>query len=248
MKKYAIFVLSFLLPAMLLTACWSEAAVEEEYDGAAMLFAEENASDESESEEGDESEESTEASADGKHVTPIKVSIDMNSPQDGTYPAMFTADDIDLDAKEITLNLYSIDYYEAYQINMLQIGDVLNYDGRDMVVELIEDKSGSLYINGGLDKGGCELWPEEGDTYVAKRYDDYPTFSDHGKTTLSLSDSLTISDSHENPSKPKEADMEGLKDYLEGLSDNAKEYFMSNNTTIDIRGGKIVNITRIWVP
>jgi len=244
MKKKLLFMMSFLLPTMLLTACWSEAAIEDESEGAMITVANES---EKEVDGDSSSEDLEEGTTDGKHVKPITVKLDLDDLKDGIYIASFSSDDINLEASEITCELYVTDYYEAYEINMLQIGDVLQVEGEDITVESIEDKSGSLIINGGFEKGGCDLWPDENDTYVAKTVNDYSICSKLGKTTLSLSDSLMISDSIDDPSKPVEVGKDDLADYLEGLSDYGKVFSM-NNTGVEISGGKVVNITRIWVP
>lgn len=244
MKRKILLLISFLLPVVFLTACWSEAAIEDESEGAMLIVASES----DENLEGDAStEDKEEDSVDGKHVRPITVKIDLDDLKDGNYIASFRADDINLEGSEITCELYVTDYYEAYEINMLQIGDVIQVDGEDLVVESIEDRSGSLIVNGGFDKGGCDLWPDENDTYVARTVDDYTICSELGKTTLRLSDTLLVSDSIDDPSKPVEVGMDGLSDYLENLSDSRKDFSM-NNTLIGVRGGKVVDITRIWVP
>lgn len=227
--------------AFILTACWSENAVEDESDGASMIIATEK----SEGEE--EQEEEAADTSTGRQIRPLSVFVDMNNPEDCTMPAAFKTSDINLEAMEMTYTMYSKDYYDAVDINMLQIGDTLLYNGQDMLVESIEDRGGDLHINGGLDMGGCELRADDGGTYVSRGLDDIATFTEIGKITLPISETLEVSDSINNPNSPVIAGYEDLEDYIEGLEEWSSS-FTTYNTTVEIRGGKIVAITRIWTP
>ncbi len=227
--------------AFILTACWSENAVEDESDGASMIIATEK----SEGEE--EQEEEAADTSTGRQIRPLSVFFDMNNPEDCTMPAAFKTSDINLEAMEMTYTMYSKDYYDAVDINMLQIGDTLLYNGQDMLVESIEDRGGDLHINGGLDMGGCELRADDGGTYVSRGFDDIATFTEIGKITLPISETLEVSDSINNPNSPVIAGYEDLEDYIEGLEEWSSS-FTTYNTTVEIRGGKIVAITRIWTP
>lgn len=241
MKNRLLMIIAMLSSALILTACWSENAVEEDADGASLVIT-------AETEEVEESEEKeTAATSSGRQIKPLSVYVDMNNPEDCTLPAAFKTSDINLEAMEMTYTLYSKDYYDAVDINMLQIGDTLLYDGKDIIVESIEDRSGDLFINGGLDMGGCELRADDGGTYVAHGHDDAATFSEIGRITLPLSETLEVSDSINNPNSPVIAGYNDLEDYIGGLEEWSSS-FTTYNTTVEIRAGKIVAITRIWTP
>ena len=227
--------------AFALTACWSEAAVEAEGDGASLIIeAEESGEDEA------EAEEAVDTSS-GRVVKPYAITVDVNNPDDCTLPAAFKTSDINTEAMEMTYTIYNIDYYDAVDINMLQIGDTLVYDGENIIVESIEDRSGDLFINGGMDRGGCELRADDGGTYVSHGVNDIPTYSEVGRITLPLAESLEISDSINNPNAPVIAGYEDIEDYIEGLEEWSSS-FSQYDTTVEIRGGKVVAITRIWRP
>lgn len=246
-KKLSGILTLVLVSAFILTACFSEDAVEDEADGAFLLS---GGTKQEEAAEGEETEEEGEDSAEllaaNSYVTPIVYDIDLNNLGDISLPASFESRNFNLEAGELTFILWSVDYYAASAINMLQIGDILSYDGREIKVELIEDKSGSLHINGGFAKGGCSLWPTEENTYVAKGENDYPSYTQLGTVTLPISDAIKVSDSLNNPGKPEEVDREGLAAYIAKLEENSKGTIFDNyNTTIEIKNGKIAAITRI---
>lgn len=226
--------------ALVLTACWSEAAVEADGDGASLII-------ETESSEDGEEEAEEVVATNGRVVKPYAITVDVNNPEDCILPAAFKTSDINTEAMEITYTMYNEDYYDAVEINMLQIGDTLVYDGEDMVVETIEDRSGDLFINGGMDMGGCELRAADGGTYVSHGANDIPTYSEVGRITLPIAESLEISDSINNPNAPVVAGYEDLEDYIEGLEEWSSS-FSELDTRVEIRGGKVVAITRIWRP
>lgn len=227
--------------ALVLTACWSENAVEADSDGASTIIATEEA------DAGEEETEETVDTSNGRTVKPLTITVDVNSPEDCTLPAAFKTSDINLEAMEMTYTMYNKDYYDAVDINMLQIGDTLVYDGQDMIVESIEDRSGDLFINGGLDMGGCELRADDGGTYVAHGYNDVSTYSEVGRITLPISETLEVSDSINNPNAPVIAGYEDLGNYIEGLEEWSSS-FSQYNTSVEIRNEKVVAITRIWTP
>lgn len=235
------------MSAMILTACFSENAIEDETDGSFLISKSGQDTEETEATgdgneaEGEESENLSESS---KYVTPMASDIDLSSPKDGIVSAAFEAKDFNLEAGELTFTIYSVDNYVAEDINMLQIGDIILYNGKEIKVELIEDKSGSLHINGGFDKGGCSLWPTEENTYVAKGENNYPTYTQIGTITMALSDAIKISDSFDSPNNPVETALEGLSDYLGKLEENSKGSFSNYNTTLEIKNGKVSYIIR----
>jgi len=241
MKNRFLTIVMAISSAIVLTACFSENAVEDESDGASLIINTE------ESEESEDDEEAKVDTSNGRYIQPLSVVLDVNDPEDGEYSVSFRSSDINLEANEMSFTVYSADSYDAIDINMLQIGDTLYYDGSDMVVESIEDRSGDLYINGGLDAGGCELRADDDGTYVAHTFDDYTTYSEIGKLSIPISETIEISDSINNPNSPVTAGYEEIEDYIEGLEEWSSS-FTQFNTTVEIRGGKVVAITRIWTP
>lgn len=229
------------LSAMILCACFSENAVEDEIDGAAAMLA----SDEEKAQAETEAQEATSDS--GKMISPLPFTIDMNNPEDFTLPASFNSNDINTESGELTFTIYSQDLYDAVDINMMQQGDTLYYDGGEIVVDVIESRDGTLLVNGGYEEGGCNLVGYEGGTYTAVQANDYPTFSEIGTLTLPLSDSITISDASNDPNSPKTAELDDIDDYKSDLADWQLNYNCLN-TTVEVSNGKIVSIKRIWIP
>lgn len=241
MKKRIIAMLLMATTAIFLTACWSENAVEEEGDNlTGVVSATEVATEDSPAEEVAPIEENT-------YIKPQAFVYDLANPTDADLAAAFNISDLNTEMGELTFKAYSLDVYDAVQISMLQQGDILIYDGKEIVVDNIEDKSGDLYINGGLDDGGCVLVSHEGGTYVGRGYDDMPTYTEIGTLTLPVSESTKISDSYSNPSSPVEVSYEDIQNYISSI-DGAKATFTYFSTIVQVSGGKVVGITRQWTP
>ena len=248
MKRKTVSILIALSLTMLLTACGSEASVDAETNPEGNISTAEASAKEDDTAADNTEAEATGESTGGNYISPLPVTVDLSNPEDMVAPVKFIKDGFNTESGELTFTMYSIDRYDSVQISMLQIGDILKYDGADIKVESIEDVNGSLVINGGLELGGCDLKPNDGGTYVGQGMDDYPTYTEIGVLTLPLSEALIFSDAIDDPNNPRQVNKEGLADYLEGLDESDGKYFFPGNTTLEIRNSQIINITRRWVP
>ncbi|MBQ0027191.1 MAG: hypothetical protein KBS96_01180 [Lachnospiraceae bacterium] len=243
MKKRAIAVLLMATTAMYLTACWSEKAVEVD-DNGIFEFA---AAAETATEDSTGAETEEEVAGDATYVKPIAFVYDLANPTDGELYASFNISDLNTETGELTFKAYSLDLYDAQQISMLQQGDILIYENREIIVDNIEVKDGELYVNGGIEDGGCILVGYEGGTYISRGVDDIATYSEIGTLTLTVSESTHISDSYRNPNAPVEVGYDEIQNYIKSL-DGSEAVFSYYCTTVQVSGGKIVNITRHWMP
>lgn len=235
------FALTMTVPAFTLMGCMSEDAEENEIDGALKII---NKAAESEQ---DTVQNIPEEELHNSDIKAIGTDYNSAAPEDCTISAEFTIKDFNLDEGTLTFKAYTEELFEASEISLMQIGDTLNVGGESIVVESIQDKDGELIINGGIEEGGTDLITNGTGTYKVHGMDDHATFVQIGGSTLPLSEQLTISDAYKDASAPTEADYEGLSDYLEGL-EGASDSYTYLATQITIQNGKIVNITRRWIP
>ncbi len=236
-------VIGLTVPMLSLTACFSEDAVEDEIDGVLKAKMRKGETTTETAEEGDV----TLPPLHNSYIVPQSMGYDSSSPADCTVRASFNIKDFDLENNTLTFTAYEEEIYDAAEISLMQIGDTLKIDGNEIIVESIQDKDGDLIINGGFEEGGAELTPAEGGTYKAHYFDDYATYAELGKSTLPFNDELMITDSYKDASAPVEATLENLDKYLKGLT-GASDSFNYTATTIEIAGGKVKSITRIWTP
>ncbi len=236
MKKKAIILITLIF-AMTLTACFSENAKEEEIDGALKVLNKAEAAEE------EAVQNIPEEDLHNTYIEPKTMGYDSAFPEDCTVNASFTVKDFNLEEGNISFSVYEEEIYDAVEVSLMQIGDTLNINGRELVVESIQDVNGDLKVNGGIEEGGAELLAGSGGTYRARSLEDAPAYLETGRSTLPLSEALTISDGYKDASSPKTATFEELEDYLDGL-DGASDSFNYLTTTIQVAGGKVINITR----
>jgi len=245
MKKIKRLILTTIMilavPAMMITGCMSENAPDDETDGALKII---NKTSESEQ---DASQNIPEEDLHNTDIKPLGMDYDSDSPADCTVSAEFTIKDFDLDAGTLSFTAYTEELFDAAEISLMQIGDTLNVGGQAIVVESIQDKDGELIVNGGIEEGGTDLISNGGGTYRVHGMDDYATYVEIGRSTLSISEDLKISDGYKDASSPIESDYEGLAEYLENL-EGASDSYSYLSTKVRIEKGKIVDITRDWTP
>ena len=244
-KTRLICIISSILLTISLTGCFSENAVEDDIDG--VLKAQMK---KTQTEDMSADTDLSDIPVGGLHnsfIEPLPMAYDSASPKDCTVNASFTIKDFDIENGTLSFTAYNMELYDAAEISLMQIGDTLNIDGREIVIESIQDKDGELLINGGIDENGVNLISGEDGTYKAHGYDDYATYAEVGKSTLSFSEDLIVTDSYKDASAPVEATFENLDKYLKNLT-GAADSFSYVSTTLEISGGKIKSITRIWIP
>ena len=158
---------------------------------------------------------------------------------DATYPAAFSRNDL----KDGTLNnvrLYTEDWYDIVDVEQMKVGDTFEAEGNTITVETIEkNQFGDIDINGGFEaENGYTLTTEE-DTngWTTTGYDDFCTYTQRDTVSLALAENITFNDSFF-------LDVEAIEAGREALSDSFNEL----NTKITFKDGKVVEITRRYIP
>ena len=184
-----------------------------------------------------------------KTVVPQVESFDINRLPDGTYAVSFDRGDVLRGASATYMNavsIYTQDWYDIVDINQLAVGDTLVTGDRRYVVESLEWGDDGLIINGGLDEGGLVLGtPGDSNGFTVMDYDDLPTYTNHGATTLVVDPSVTYTDASDIDRDPVVADYDGMIDAMQAAQ---LDSFDAYNTTIRVEGGKVVEINRVYTP
>jgi len=145
------------------------------------------------------------------------------------------------------MSAYSEDLYDAVDVNLMEVGDTLVYDGKKIVIAKIEEGNALLTINDGLEKGGAYLQAYEGGTYRAVQFDDHSIYSKIGEYEIPLSEDFIIVACGEMPNDPSDTVGTNQKIYLESLEGWRKE-FSPLNTRVLIENGLVTEINRRWIP
>lgn len=182
-------------------------------------------------------------------VSPLKSAEE--ALEDGEYRVAFTGNDLKqtADGYELNVEVFEYDRYDSKDIENLAVGDKIQFNNEEVLVESVEknEETGYILINGGLDKNGFELTQEER-LYRTVIWNDYPVYYSVGKISIPLSEESTFEDfaeAHNNPDGEKFGYSE-LPKALQNATSSSD--FIPNNTSITVTGKKIVNITRHWIP
>ena len=176
-------------------------------------------------------------------------------PNEGTYPAAFDRAAL----KDGTLHgvrLYTEDWYDIVEVSTMAVGDTFEAEGKSVTVESRGvDEFGQITINGGYEQeNGYTLTTEE-DTngFTTTGYDDACTYTERGTLDLALAESVTFTDSYDidadaiiNGKQPLTAT--GIEAVTEAIMSSEFDSFYAYNTKVVIENGKVVEITRRFVP
>lgn len=193
-----------------------------------------------------------EAAAQGepKVVAPLDAPLNVNALADGTYPVAFDAGDIAKVTSGIYMNavhFFTLDTYDRAAVASLAAGDTLVVDGREIAVESVEADEVGVSVNGGLssDDGVLLVPTESGDAYRVMGFDDMPTYTERGLTTLMVNPSAVFIDDADIDAGEVTANYDKLAEAIRG-SDFAG--FNPYNTTLTIENGRVAEIYRAYTP
>ena len=195
-------------------------------------------------EEENEEAETTE----GAKISPLPTTIDMNALDSCTLAVSFEEGDAYVDdtgEMQLDVTVYTYDLYDMVDIANLKEGDTIVIQGNEVVVESMETlESGLLFINGGIENGGYDLWHDESGVYFEHGYSDVKSYYPIGEATIKVSPDFQFVDSSDLD-KGEVTFYPG--DFL--TEDAGIVYnFTPNNTSVVVEDGKVIQMTRIYTP
>lgn len=185
-----------------------------------------------------------EPAADAARIVPLPETIDMEALDNCTLAVSFEEGDAYVDdegAMQLDVTVYTYDLYDMVDIANLKEGDIIVIQGTEVQVESLETlDSGLIFINGGMENGGYDLWNDESGVYFEHGYDDAKAYYALGEATLRVSENFRFTDFSDSD--------KGEVIYYPGdfLTDAGITYdFTPNNTSIVVEGGRVIFMTRI---
>lgn len=193
-------------------------------------------------------EEVAETVTEGAVISPLPTTIDMNALNDCTLAVSFEEGDAYVDdtgAMQLEVTVYTYDLYDMVDIANLKVGDTMMIQGNEVLVESLETlESGLVFINGGMENGGYDLWHNESGVYFEHGFNDAKSYYSIGEAKIKVSPDFEFSDSSD-PEKGEVIYYPG--DFL--IDDAGIIYqFTPNNTSIVIEDGEVIAMTRIYTP
>lgn len=189
----------------------------------------------------------------GKVITPCEYEFDENTLEPGIYSVNIDAEsgesvEVNDEGIFLTFTLYTMDIYDIVDINTLERGDTIIVDGREYIVDTVEDRDGFVYINDGIEAGGTELMAvDEDNCYVYISLGDQHSFTEHGVYTVKCADDVTLSDGIIDPEVVTTMSGDTISRYIGRYGDYS--LWGPENTSVEIDdNGEIVSIVRTFVP
>lgn len=188
------------------------------------------------------------SSGDGVIIAPLHEEVDLTNLGDRTISASLLPDSMKKtdDGISVDFELYTKDIYDAVEMTTLKEGDTVIVESEPILVESISIGD-SIKINGGVDEGGAEFISNGGGTFRYFGFDDYATYTDKGRATLTVTKDTVIMD-YSDPSNADgvKVDPDKFMEYVNTPQNSTS--FTFGNTEIRTEGGKLVEITRKYVP
>ena len=141
------------------------------------------------------------------------------------------------------MTVYDYELFDAAEISALKAGDVLVVAGQEVTVSSVNNEGDRVDINGGVDGGGVSLVTEEDGTYyetLNSSADVVHNYLTVGDVTLPVAQDFVYND-NVNQQTYQAAD-------LLGKSDSVDFSCSAQNSSVQISGGQIVSVTKIYTP
>ena len=189
--------------------------------------------------------QNTQAPEGNLRVEPLPSSLDIDNLNDATVSVSFDANSLGTDGGKMTLKIRVYDYelFDTVDVSQLKKGDTIVVNGKEIVVENIDDSNG-VAINGGEEMGGVTLIGEDGGTLRQELMDDAKMYYEVGKLTLPVSEDCVLTDSSDLEAPEKTVTAAELEAFI---ADDTLT-FNPQNTQAVIQDGSITAISRVYTP
>lgn len=188
----------------------------------------------------------TESPAKPKTVAPLAPDLSLEDLEDCTFAAAFEPSDVHVTDGDLVITLapYYTPKYDGADIGGLAVGDTLVLTDRQLKVEALERTGDHVAVNGGTEKDGCDLYTQEDGVFVQAVPDRGPVQLPLGEATISVDPDFVFTD-NSDPENPGWQISAG--DFLMSM-ENRTDSFLPAATVVRTAGGKIVELTRNYMP
>lgn len=189
---------------------------------------------------------SAEASGAAQTVKPLDETLSVDALDDCTFAASFQASDVTQTNGQLQIRLAVCDHesYDLVDISKLAAGDTLVVEGKNVAVTSVDRSGSDVLVNGGTEAGGYDLHTDDEGVYYVITMDAGPTYHTVGETTLTVGQDFVYTDNSDPQNSGKKSNASDFLTAMQGSS----ESFSANATTVRVAGGKIVELTRNYMP
>lgn len=145
---------------------------------------------------------------------------------------------------QMVLKIYTYDKYDMVDIASLEVGDsIVRHSDEVKVVSKEQNEAGTIYINGGQEKGGFDLATDDCGIFYEIGFNDAKNWYEAGEATIRVSVDFQGID---NADSERGEVVLYPGDFLNGTVSNYD--FTPHNTTIRVEAGQIVEMNRVFLP
>jgi len=142
------------------------------------------------------------------------------------------------------VKIYTYDLFDMADIATLKESDtIVTHSGEVGIISVERNDLGTVFIDGGLEEGGFDLFSDGGGVYYEAGFNDVKNWYEVGEATLRVSDELEFKD---NIDPEKGEQIFYADSFLVGEVTNYN--FTPHNTTIRTENGQIIFMERIYTP
>lgn len=182
-----------------------------------------------------------------KEVLPMATTVSLEAVENGDFVVSLSDGAVfkdDAGNTQIKVTVYDFEKYAGEDIGRLAEGDEILVSGKRVQVDEIARTDGEVRLNGGLDKGGIELYTDDNEVFYQRGYNDAKTYYKVGEITLPVAEDFVFADEADFGAEPTRYTAE---DFLNG-SIEIKNFFTPHNTSLSVQEGKAAELNRRYVP
>ena len=180
-------------------------------------------------------------------VEPLESTLYVNHLEDSNFAASFKASDVRLNddgALCVAMQVWDYERFDPVDIASLKVGDTILINGKKVCVDSIEMEGQYAVINGGLEEGGFDLFTDEDGEYHEVIMDAGPRYFPVGEVTIPVAQEFVFTDNSDPENQGK---IMYAGDFLIAMEQSDEE-FNANATVVRTENGKIMEITRNYMP
>ena len=179
-------------------------------------------------------------------IKPLDSTINITNLVDGTYSVFLEEDAFYTDENgniQVVVTIYDFDLYHAKDIENLTLNDSIEILDETITITSLETTPfGNIIVNGGFEVGGFDFTTKDGSYYFITGASDTKAYYEIGLATLPVASGFEFYDEMDNTLEPFSAE-----DFL--VEETEFFYaFSQYNTTIEVKDGSVIKMTRIYTP
>lgn len=181
-----------------------------------------------------------------KTVVPLGADLSLDMLDSCTFAAAFDPSDVYVSEGNLVISLvpYYAPKYDREQVEKLTAGDTLVLSGEAVRVESFRKKDNQVFINGGTEAGGFDLYLLDMGLYIQVIPDQGTVYAPLEVVTLCVDPGFVFTD---NSDPQNQGWQISAGDFLLAM-ENRSDSFTPNGTLVRTENGCIVELTKEYLP